>query len=128
MKKIILSLALLTTLSFSFFNPANASAAYDDARMGKYDSTVTTSRITLTESDDLYIHVGNFSSKTVSAYIFKNGILYSSITGIGWTNVHKKLDVSAGEYSLRLYCGTRSNPTTGCVSYGEIADYYTDNH
>lgn len=96
--------------------------------MGNSDSTVTTSRISLTVADDLYFHVGNFSSKKVSAYIFKNGSLYYSVENIGWTNVHKKLDVPSGEYSLRLYCGTRSNPTTGCVSYGEISDYYTDNH
>lgn len=120
MKKILISTSLI--LSLFSFTTLEAFAQQTEATIGKSMTTISTSRISLSSSEVLHYYFANGSNNRASIYIFKNGNLYYSTTGIGWTHFSRTLNAPAGEYSIRIYCGTRSNPTTGCVGTAKIGD------
>ncbi|RHW36052.1 hypothetical protein D1B31_18385 [Neobacillus notoginsengisoli] len=77
------------------------------------DTTRSTSRVTLNSGEKLRYYV-NVYRGDIQFAIFKNGVMYS--TGRVGPGVYQDIVSGAGpgEYSLRLYCGTRDAMKTGC--------------
>ncbi|KZR58725.1 hypothetical protein [Pseudobacillus badius] len=113
--------SLLLFASLLNLGPKVAEAATTFVALQTNQSSASTSRIT-TKSSLSYV-VNNVGSKPVYFNIFRNGVLHSS----GLTVQPGKVinpgaaTVKSGEYSLRIYCGSREKPqSSGCQAKGTI--------
>ncbi|MEB6551139.1 hypothetical protein MXL46_19015 [Heyndrickxia sporothermodurans] len=71
----------------------------------------STSRVTA--KSQLVTSVSNLGSKDIKYAIFRNGVEYLTGRLVPGDFYKGTLNVSSGEYSLRMYCGVYSR-TTGC--------------
>lgn len=106
--------------AFAFDIP-KAEAATTFVALQTNQKSASTSRVNSTGK--LSWIVNNVGSKTVHYNIFRNGVLHSTGLDVkpgGVINAPTGT-VKSGEYSLRVYCGTRSNPqTSGCQAKATI--------
>lgn len=123
-KRKVLIFLFSSLLIFSIFNfaPNSASAATQDVILHSDQSSASTKRITT--NSKLSFVINNVGSKPVYYNIFRYGVLHSSGLTVqpGKVVMPGAGTVTAGEYSLRIYCGSRSNPSSsGCQAKGTIS-------
>lgn len=115
-KFIFVCLAFLLSISIFDFTTAESSASAKGSQvtyLNLGDKTRSTTRVTLNSGERLKYYLNVYRSNIQFA-IFKNGVMYT--TGRVGPGVYSQnlSGAGPGEYSLRLYCGTRDNQTTGC--------------
>ncbi|MGF9977336.1 hypothetical protein [Viridibacillus arvi] len=116
---ITILISLLFFTSIFNFGTTNASAATQDVTLTTNQSSSSTSRVTATKN--LLLIINNKGDKTIHYTIFKNGEAW--LIGSDYFPgevLQDKYNVAPGEYSVRLYCGTRYTPTTGCKATGTL--------
>lgn len=119
-KKFVVSCFLLVSI-FSAGN-INASAAIIDSEPGYISygqQTATTSRVTLTSGKKLVAESITHGG-TIHFRIFKNGVAYADFVPTSSSFSRVISGATAGEYSLRAYCGNADNRKTNCAANFKI--------
>lgn len=129
MKKKFLSGFLLSLILSLGIGGAVASAAETSTfDLNKGMTSATTSRITINSGENLTFSISTYTTNLspLGWTLFKSGVAYLSGHWDGVNNhyLEKTYNVPNGDYSLRVYCNSKSSPETNCNAYGAI----TDNH
>ncbi|WP_139491535.1 hypothetical protein [Brevibacillus dissolubilis] len=120
-----LSALMLTALFTVGVGVAHAEMSGFDLDPGM--TSATTSRITIQNGENLYVSIYMYynNNTPLSYTIFKEGVAFSSGTVSTTTRtLERVISPAPGEYSLRVYCNSKSNPYTSCSAYGGISDGY----
>lgn len=123
-KKTFVTMMLVLMLSITSFTTAYAQSSSFNLVSGM--TSASTSRVSVSSSEQLGVNIFmRLTNKTPVTYtIFKSGVAYSSGSLSTSTRfLEKKFNVPAGDYSVRVYCNSKSSPRTSCEVNGNIQDY-----
>lgn len=102
-----------TIIDFALFESSASAKGTEVTYLNLGEKTRSTSRVTLKSGEKLKYYL-NVYRGDIQYAIFKNGDMY--VTGRVDEGVYNEnlSGAGPGEYSLRVYCGTRDNQKTNC--------------